>query len=158
MVNMYYEQPYQYIHGDPWKICDRCGRKLRQSETKKTWDNLIVCPNDWEPRHPQELIHDTPADKQTVMDARPRPAITDESTTIATAGSAGDSTIDVVSISGMSDTQQITITLDNLGSLITTINGTPSGTTVTLTDKLTGSAAVGNYVVVSTTGTTQSDL
>jgi hypothetical protein len=159
-MNFTYEEPHNYIPGDPYVICDRCGRKLRKSASKKTWDNLVVCPNDWEPRHPQELIHDTPADRQVVMDARPRPATVSvsASTTIGTAGNAGDSTITVVSISGMSDTQQITIELDNGNSQITTINGTPSGTTVTLTDKLTGSVAVGNYVVVSTTGTTQSDL
>ena len=156
----YYEQPHQYIPGDYWQICDECGRKIRSSISKLRWDGLIVCPADWEPRHPQELMNVPPSDQQAVPYARPRQTaiVVSASTTIGTAGSAGDSTITVVSISGMSDTQQITITLDNGNSQITTINGTPTGTTVTLTDTLSGSAAVGNYVVVSTTGTTQSDL
>ena len=155
-----YEEPHRYVPGDYYQLCDRCGRKIRASVSKKTWDGLVVCPADWEPRHPQELIHDTPQDRQAVEDARPRPTVVNvsSSTTIGTAGSVGDSTITVVSISGMSDTQQITIELNNGNVQITTINGTPSGTTVTLTDKLTDSVAVGNYVVVSTTGTTQSEL
>ena len=154
----YYEQPYQYIPGDYYQQCDECGRKMRSSQTKLRWDGLIVCPADWEIRHPQEELHAAPTDKQAVAWSRPRPTVVAASTTIGTAGSAGDSTITVVSISGMSDTQQITIELDNGNSLITTINGTPTGTTVTLTESLTGSVAVGNYVIVSATGTTQSDL
>ena len=154
----YFEQPYEYKPGDYYQICDECGRKIRSTESRMRWDGLIVCKADWEPRHPQELLHVPPTDRQAVANARPRPTVTSASTTIGTAGSAGDSTITVVSISGMSDTQQITIELDNGNSQITTINGTPTGTTVTLTASLTGSVAVGNYVVVSATGTTQSDL
>jgi hypothetical protein len=32
-------------------LCDRCGFKFKASELKKTWDNLWVCKDDWEPRH-----------------------------------------------------------------------------------------------------------
>jgi hypothetical protein len=36
-----------------WKvICQVCGRELLNTHAKKRWDNLIVCPNDWEPKHP----------------------------------------------------------------------------------------------------------
>lgn len=37
-------------------ICDVCGFKFKQSEVKERWDGLMVCPDDWEIRHPQELI------------------------------------------------------------------------------------------------------
>lgn len=33
-------------------LCDVCGRKLYNTQSKKRWDGLIVCPNDWEPKHP----------------------------------------------------------------------------------------------------------
>ena len=46
----------QYIPGDNWVICDRCGFKVRASQTKYTWDGFLVCLDDWEPRHPQDLI------------------------------------------------------------------------------------------------------
>lgn len=63
----------QYIAGDHLVICDRCGFTIRKSQAKKTWDNLIVCPEDYEPRHPQDLVR-AKADKQAVEDARPYPA------------------------------------------------------------------------------------
>ena len=71
----YYEQPHQYIPGDHYQQCDECGRKMRSSQTKLRWDGLIVCPADWEPRHPQELLHAAPTDRQSVKWARPRPEI-----------------------------------------------------------------------------------
>jgi len=37
-------------------ICDLCGLKFRRSEMRRRWDNLWVCTNDWEPRHPQESV------------------------------------------------------------------------------------------------------
>jgi len=63
-----------YIPGDFWRICDRCGRRFRQSETLKTWDGLWVCKNDWEPRHPQDFVTGR-EDKQSVPE--PRPETTD---------------------------------------------------------------------------------
>ncbi len=62
-----------YVPGDFWRICDRCGKKIRQSETRKTWDGLWVCENDWEPRHPQDFVRGK-KDKQAVNEPRPEPA------------------------------------------------------------------------------------
>lgn len=39
---------------DNWIICDRCGFKVRASVARETWDGLLVCPADWEARHPQD--------------------------------------------------------------------------------------------------------
>lgn len=33
-------------------LCDSCGRKITNTEARKRWDGMIVCPNDWEPKHP----------------------------------------------------------------------------------------------------------
>ena len=143
-----YVRVNQYIPGDPWRICDRCGRPIRVSESKRTWDNLFVCPNDWEPRHPQEVLNDAKTDKQSFPDPRPRPDNDEsyETTQVATAGAAGDSTIVVDDISGMSDGDLCYIQLDSTNQHNTTINGTPSSATITLTDVLPSSAAVGNSV------------
>jgi hypothetical protein len=60
--------------GDHWNICDECGRKRLASDTRKRWDNVIVCSDTcWEPRHPQDLIRGVP-DNPAVQDARPRVA------------------------------------------------------------------------------------
>lgn len=37
-------------------ICDVCGFKFKANDLKQRWDGLMVCNNDWEIRHPQELI------------------------------------------------------------------------------------------------------
>ncbi len=37
-------------------ICDVCGFKFKAEHLKQRWDGLMVCPEDWEIRHPQELI------------------------------------------------------------------------------------------------------
>jgi hypothetical protein len=54
-------------------ICDRCGFKFKASELKKTWDGLMVCSDDWEMRHPQELIRPIP-DQQKLPWTRPEPS------------------------------------------------------------------------------------
>ena len=61
-----------YIPGEFWRICDRCGQKVRQSETKKTWDGLWVCHKDFELRHPQDFVKGR-KDKQSVPEPRPEP-------------------------------------------------------------------------------------
>jgi len=63
-----------YIKGEFWRICDRCGKRFRQSETYKTWDGLWVCKDDYEERHPQDFVKGI-ADKQSVPE--PRPEATD---------------------------------------------------------------------------------
>ena len=45
-----------YISGSHWAICDRCGSQFRAEDLRETWDNLWVCEDDWETRHPQDFI------------------------------------------------------------------------------------------------------
>ena len=45
-----------YKPGDHWVTCDVCGFNYRQSMMRKRWDNLIVCPYDFELRHPQDFV------------------------------------------------------------------------------------------------------
>ncbi len=43
--------------GGGWKVsCMRCGFWFPSTEIKKEWTGLLVCPKDYEPRHPQTLI------------------------------------------------------------------------------------------------------
>ena len=58
--------------GDPWVICDRCGFKTRRSESKKTWNGLVVCEKDYEPRQPQDFVR-ARTDQQSFHDSRPEP-------------------------------------------------------------------------------------
>lgn len=72
-------------------------------------------------------------------------------TQLSTAGVATDSTIDVDSDDDISDGDYIGIELDDGSMQWTTVNGSPSGDTVTLTTALTGAAAIDNYVFTYTT-------
>ena len=46
-----------YLRLGSWNaICDRCGRKFKAYQLRRTWDGLMVCEDDWETRHPQELL------------------------------------------------------------------------------------------------------
>lgn len=69
-------------------------------------------------------------------------------TELASAASLGASTVVVDSVSGIATTYNIGVQLDDGTLQWTTVNGAPSGATVTLTDALTDSAAAGNLVVV----------
>jgi hypothetical protein len=41
---------------------------------KKTWDGLLVGPDQWSPKHPQIQRKPTPIDPQALKDARPDPS------------------------------------------------------------------------------------
>lgn len=73
------------------------------------------------------------------------------STQIATAGSSGDSTIDVDSTTDISDGDYIGVKVDDGTMHWTTVNGSPAGTTVTLTAALDDDVSVDAYVYNYTT-------
>lgn len=37
-------------------LCDSCGRKFKALDLQKRWDGLMVCREDFEQRHPQDLL------------------------------------------------------------------------------------------------------
>ncbi len=45
-----------YDAGNHWLTCDVCGCHVRSAQAKKTWQGYVVCPDDWEPRHPQDFV------------------------------------------------------------------------------------------------------
>ena len=60
--------------GNHWVFCDRCSSAIRAKDAKKTWDNLIVCPDDWEPRHPQDFVRGRRDDIRAKEPVRSEPA------------------------------------------------------------------------------------
>lgn len=58
-----------YIEGDHYLIDDRSGFKIRRSEARKTWDNLIVKGDNFERRHPQDFLKGK-RDQQAVKEPR----------------------------------------------------------------------------------------
>ena len=55
-----------YLALGDWNArCDRCGKKMKGSQLKRTWQGYYVCPEHWEPRQPQDFVrgiteHPTP--------------------------------------------------------------------------------------------------
>ena len=61
-----------YISGQWNVICDSCGRKIKSGIAKLRWDGFIVCPEDYEMRHPQDFVK-SQTDKISVPFTRPIP-------------------------------------------------------------------------------------
>jgi hypothetical protein len=59
--------------GDYNTVCFECGRKRKASTLKRHWQGYYVCPEHWEPRHPQDFVRGLP-DIQTPPWAQPMPA------------------------------------------------------------------------------------
>ena len=64
-----------YVSGEWNLICDVCSKKIKASDAKQRWDGLIVCPSDFEHRHPQDFVK-AKTDKITVPFTRPIPPLT----------------------------------------------------------------------------------
>jgi hypothetical protein len=46
-----------YYKAGSWNaVCDRCGFEFKAEELRKDWQGLMVCREDWEPRHEQDFI------------------------------------------------------------------------------------------------------
>ena len=45
-----------YQGGNHWVECQVCGFDYRHDVMKLRWDNLIVCPKDYETRQPQDFV------------------------------------------------------------------------------------------------------
>lgn len=54
------------------QICDRCGRVMSSREGRREWTGLVVCPEDFDYRHPQDTVRGR-IDNQRVPLPRPDP-------------------------------------------------------------------------------------
>lgn len=49
-----------YKPGDFNAVCFLCGKERKASELRKHWQGYYVCPEHWEPRHPQDFVRGIP--------------------------------------------------------------------------------------------------
>jgi hypothetical protein len=61
-----------YKHGSWNAVCDRCGFEFKMYQLRKDWQGLMVCREDWEPRHEQDFIRTRP-ERGGVPISRPEP-------------------------------------------------------------------------------------
>lgn len=60
-----------YFVSGEWNVtCDVCAKKIKAGQAKQRWDGLIVCPEDFEHRHPQDFVK-AKTDKIVVAFQRP---------------------------------------------------------------------------------------
>jgi hypothetical protein len=45
-----------WFPGGNWVTCQRCDFNIRSWDAMKEWTGAIVCPDCWEPRHPQDFV------------------------------------------------------------------------------------------------------
>lgn len=98
--------------GNYWVVCDRCGLDYRIRETRKTWDNLLVCEECWETKHPQDYVAPK-RDNIIVPIARPEPVGSFRTTTLSSAAAKGDTTISVASMAHIADDDPLGVYLDS---------------------------------------------
>lgn len=60
--------PSKHVRG----ICQRCGFEYPLHTLRKEWTGLMVCKDDFDPRHPQDFVKGV-KDKQTVDNPAPEP-------------------------------------------------------------------------------------
>lgn len=63
-----------YVSGSHNITCDVCSKKIKAHEAKQRWDGFIVCPEDYEQRHPQDFVK-AKTDKVSVPFTRPIPTL-----------------------------------------------------------------------------------
>lgn len=59
-----------YSPGEYNVACFQCGRKFKSGVMRKHWQGYLVCPEHWEPRHPQDFVRAVP-DYMGVDNAQP---------------------------------------------------------------------------------------
>lgn len=94
------------------------------------------------------LFPDTSSSLYTLDGSTANATSTYTATTLSAAASETDTTISVTSASGFADTYIVGIVLDDNTIFWTTESGAPSGTTITISNALTGDASSGNAVYV----------
>ena len=66
----------RWKRGDRLAICDRCGFTFYASQLRKEWTGFMVCPADWEERHPQDYLRAARGESRAQPWSRPEPGDT----------------------------------------------------------------------------------
>tara|TARA_R100001129_G_scaffold96441_1_gene65861 strand:+ start:71 stop:385 length:315 start_codon:yes stop_codon:yes gene_type:complete len=60
---------------EAYGICDITGFRYKRREMKKTWDGLIVGPDQFSPKHPQLDPKPKPNDPEAIRNPRPETSV-----------------------------------------------------------------------------------
>lgn len=133
---------------DPWTICDSCGFQVRRSQTRKTWDNRIVCAATcWDEKFPKTGTVPFSGVKPN-KEVRPQKSSEAGTTTLSSSAGIYAKSVTVTSATGIVYGSSIGIVLDDGTTHWDIVSAAPSGTTITIEEGLDGAAASGNTVYV----------
>jgi hypothetical protein len=79
-------------------VCDICGFNFKNTQLQKRWDGLMVCQDDWETRHPQDLIRPLPVEQAPSWT---RPVALEDFVPFSSSASQGCSVLGVYSNAGV---------------------------------------------------------
>ena len=133
--------------GSHYRIDDRSGFAIRAERTRKEWTGHIVREESWEPRNQQDFVRGV-RDYQNVELFRTRQNDTsiDVSTALSVKAATLATVLTVDSTTNFSNGDTVSVMLDNGVQHVTTLNGAPAASTITLLKGLPSAASVGNMV------------
>lgn len=138
-----------YRKGGYWIIDDRSGERIRATDARREWDGDVVHKDDYEERHPQELMRGRRDNQKPNGPIRPEeipvfggPLIT----TLATAAAAGATSLTLTSAARLEAGDFIRVFLDNAESFRVLVQ-TVVGDVVGILNRLPSAASAGNSVV-----------
>ena len=76
-----------HVPGEWNCLCDICGFQFKSSELQKNWKGQMVCAEDYETRHPSDMLRPLPPEDTSVPWTRPKTTETFIDITYTTGGS-----------------------------------------------------------------------
>ena len=96
-----------YYVSRQWNVtCDVCSKKIKSHLAKQRWDGFIVCPEDFEHRHPQDFVK-ARIDKITVQFTRPIPELLFAEELVYACTEAGKTAVPAKAVAGCAITGTI---------------------------------------------------
>lgn len=108
-------------------VCDRCGFRVRYLLMRMEWTGFKVCPECYEPKHPQLEPPHHPTDPEALRQPRPEVELPRSQLGLVTTSGATNTTDSGVNVGGM-----ISTLVDPIGSSFPGQVGTGSIGTVTV--------------------------
>ena len=108
-------------------VCDRCGFRVRYLQMRMEWTGFKVCPEWYDPKHPQLAPTHHPTDPEALRQPRPEVDLPRSQLGLVTTSGATNTTDSGVNVGGM-----VSTLVDPIGSSFPGQVGTGSIGTVTV--------------------------
>lgn len=137
---------------DHYVYSDLSGRKILASRSRKQWNGMIVADDEYETRHPLDVIK-ARRERPNVPNPRPEPPdtfigpLTTEITALAIPGATS---IAVTSTAGMTAADRISVMLDDGSTHRTTIQTVTDATHLAIANALPNTVSAGKMVIDNT--------